>query len=84
MRASGGGRWRRASTNSSNALALDLQQHAFGVIAHEAVERELARQPMHEWPKAHALHGAAHAHAKARRRGRGRLLVHPIIPPSRD
>ena len=60
------------------ARAFDFQQHALGVVAHEAVEFKFAREPMHERPKAHALHGAAHSHAKARRCGRvfGRRLVH--------
>ena len=60
------------------ARAFDFQQHPLGVVAYKTVEREFAREPMHEGPKAHALHGAAHAHAKALRCGHvfGRPLVH--------
>ena len=38
MRASGGGASRSAWTNCVGAGAFDLDQHALGVVAHEAAE----------------------------------------------
>ena len=51
-------------------LALDFDCDALRRIHDEAVEAELARQPVDERAKSHALHRAAHGHPKAFTHGR--------------
>ena len=51
----------------ADARALDLDQHAVGVVGDEAAERVAARQPIDERAEADALHRAAHAQAEALR-----------------
>ena len=45
--------------------ALDLDDRAAGVVAHEPVEPELDGQPVHVRPEADALDDALHAHPHA-------------------
>ena len=67
--ASGGASARSRARNAStrSGLALHLHQHAALVVEHEPVERQLARQPVHERPEADALHHALDPRARADR-----------------
>ncbi len=69
-----------------DARALRLDEDAARVVAHEAVEGELARTAQHEWPEADTLHDAGHANRRAPVRVRPAAQAHrahaPTIPTS--
>ena len=66
-RASGGGASlsSRHSSATSAVGALDLDEHAGGVVQHEADEPERHRLAEHEGAKADPLHGPGDPHAPA-------------------
>ncbi|CAN5655019.1 hypothetical protein BH20ACT2_BH20ACT2_15910 [soil metagenome] len=82
------GEWRRIGAQRlverghGLGRALDLDQHTGGVVAHEAVESQCHRPPVHERPETHPLHRPGHpdpgSHDARRRRshppvGRGAI-----------